>query len=123
MDSEQINKIVSWILSHLDHVYECDDETFEDDSPAEAWARFCRDPTLVNEYEDCDNHRMLGPQVSQGCTHIFSKGSCKGGRCNVSPVPGNDRCSFHDHPVFSPEVRRLLHKNHSDINQSFVSRV
>ncbi len=116
MNSDQISEIVAWIASHPEHVYECDGESFEDDSPAEAWARFCRDPTLVNEYDDPENHDMDRLQEPNGCTYIFQKGSCKGCRCNSVVEPGRTYCPFHDHPVFSAEVRASLSRSHAEIN-------
>ena len=119
MNSIQIREIVAWIRAHPDHIYESDGETFEDDTPAEAWYRFCRNPLLVNEYDDPEFGAMTGTRVPNGCTYIFGSGSCKSVRCNVAPLPGKKRCSFHDHLIFSAEVRDYLLDQHADINKDF----
>ena len=119
MEANQINEIITWIRAHPNHVYESAGETFEGDTPAEVWFRFCRNPSLVNEYEDLDIYTTDASQVVNGCTYIFSSDSCVSGRCNVVPVPGKNRCSFHDHLIFSAEVRDYLRNRHADINKDF----
>jgi hypothetical protein len=117
MQSQQIREITSWIQTHSEHVYESDGEDFEGLPHAQAWFKFCQDPTLVNEYEDPMNYRMLSrPQASNGCIYIFSKGTCKGMRCNCPLDAQSNRCAFHNHAIFSAEVREYLQNEHANIN-------
>ena len=115
MNSKQICEIVTWIRSHPEHV----DESFEDDTPAEAWFRFCRDSTLIKEYDHSEYTRMTEKEVSVGCNYIFSGGSFEGDMCHLETLPGKKCCAFHDHLIFSKEVRDYLRDLHADINESF----
>ena len=119
MNSTQIREIVAWIRAHPEHIYESSGETFEDDTPAEAWARFCRDPTLINEYEipeDCEMDAEIMVDGS-GCDYIFKSGAYKGAQCDAALEHGEKRCKFHQAFIFSDELRKYISDQHAEINK------
>jgi hypothetical protein len=117
MDPETIRRIVVWIKDHPAHLYDSD---VEDCTPGETWFRFCADPVIICEYERSTNHGMTEEPVANGCSLIFSLGSFKGTRCNRPLVPGKDRCAFHNHPVFSTEVRHWISQQLAAIDADFA---
>lgn len=121
ISADTIAAIVNWIKDHPDHIYENDDETFVNDSPAETWFRFCRDPRLVNEYEDPYDCVMGDNPAPHGCAYIFERGPLKGCACCC---PTNSfHCKFHDHPIFVHEVRAVIKVMHATIDRSVNTKM
>ena len=117
MNIDQIRQIVAWINEHPGHCTKrSGDNPFEGKTPAKIWIRFCLNPTVVSDYKHPFDCEMSGEPVENGCTLVFSKGSYRKMRCNRALVPGKDRCAFHDHPVFSAEVRNHIYSHHQHMN-------
>ena len=116
MSIEQICEVVQWIRDHKSswiNVY----EDFKGDTPIKAWFRFCANPRLISEYDNCDE-TMLGSPVIGGCDYIFSYGSLKYAEC-LRPVVNNHRCQYHDALIFSTKFRANLHKLTCKVNSHF----
>lgn len=117
MDRGQICQIANWIKSHPRHYYGA-----ENDSPAEAYFRFFSNQNLISEYEDPRSETMFSNRVARGCTYIFKRGARKQKYCNTVRTEGSDRCSFHNHLIFSDEVQDEIARQHAEINRDCGSR-
>lgn len=117
MLSQYIPDVVKWIQEHPTHTW--DDETFEGDTPAEMWLRFCRDPLWINEYADPQEYTMdgVGEQVKDGCCFTFTNGPLRKFECGVVRISGRDYCAFHDHVIFSKKLRDAVAAYHTEIQQ------
>lgn len=113
-----IKKIVEWIQTHPDHILD-EQENFECESPSRIWCRFMMDPTFINEYQHADAETMSGFMIrdNQGCDFVFSHGPRASLRCDCEPFEqGGSYCSFHNHPIFSDEIREWIETRHEQIN-------
>ena len=103
MNSQKIREVTDWIAAHPQQI---DDESFEYDTPAQAWFRFCNEPSLVNEY----------PRLDPGCDYIFRSGPSGGMKCGSHLEHGEKRCKFHQAFIFSDELRDYIADQHAQIN-------
>ena len=117
MNREQMCQIASWIKTYPRHYYGS-----ESDTPAQAYFRFMSNQSLIIEYEDPRNEVMFGDQIPNGCTYIFKEGISRQKRCNCAPVQGYSRCSFHNHTIFSDEIREEIAWQHVEINNNSSPR-
>ena len=72
MNFAEINAVVSWIQAHPEHYNENEGDSFEGDSPAKMWNKFCANPDLVREYDDEDENGVEQHFVENGCDYIHS---------------------------------------------------
>ena len=119
MDISTICEVISWITKHPEHVYDEDDD-FVDNKPSEKWFRFLQNPGAISEYSDPINHNMDGDEVDIGCDYVFERGSYRSCRCDIEVLPGKTRCAFHDHVIFSKELRGYIKDQHKWITDAYT---
>lgn len=120
---EIIREIVTWIQGHPDQTVDEYDSLVGGprDTPGKIWARFIADPDTINQYENMDSDSMNGQHVHAGCDFIFTHGPCMGVGCRIEVVPGTTRCKFHNHAVFSKEIRDWIADERLKIDNLFTN--
>ena len=110
MNSDQVRAVVSWMNAHPANA-----KKFYTGDCVNDILAFMSDPSMINEYENPKSQSMSGIPVENGCNHIFSHGSCMTLRCNQETIGSNSKCVFHDHIIFSDEIKNSVEKFKQDI--------
>lgn len=100
MEASHIRAVVSWLKSHPEHA-----GNFDTGDVAYDIIAFISDPNLVDEYEDVESQCGPGDPVEDGCNYLHQVGPRKGLKCHQARSEGKEKCSFHDHVIFSCEIR------------------
>lgn len=104
MNQQEVLDICNWVETHPDHVEDCDE-----DKPNRLFLWVCLNfDSNVFDYEDPASGAMSGVRTENGCTYVFKGGHRMTCRCNVTPVSGTTRCSFHNAVIFSEKFRDYL---------------
>lgn len=112
MDPSQIREIVSWLRTHSG-------EPHKHETAAEIWLGFCQRPSLIKEMNTLKN-QVYARNDSERCSYIFFSNE---ETCKVLRAPGKDRCHYHDHPIFSDQLRKYLQEMHSEINEQCRKKI